>query len=196
MRASCGAFGSDIVFGDLDGFIERRAATVSFEWRATPDLTLQLGGGIGHGGRLVVDGLSHEMLPGWLSAVSASYRVLGGSEAPFVPFVLVSATLGASGARTRQAGEQGTVPYSAFDLRLGVTAGKTFLDVLSPYFAARAFGGPIFWELRGEGVTGTDQRHYQLAVGIAASLPRGVDVFAEGAPFGERGATVGAGVAF
>jgi hypothetical protein len=89
-----------------------------------------------------------------------------------------------------------TVGYNAFDLRVGVAVGKTFLDVLSPYLAARLFGGPILWELEGEDVTGTDQHHVQIAFGLAASLPRGFDLFAEGAPFGERAATVGAGVAF
>ena len=110
--------------------------------------------------------------------------------------MLLSGTLGASGARTRQAGEEDTVAFNAFDLRVGVTAGRTFFDVLSPYVSVRAFGGPILWQYRGEDVTGSDQHHYQIAMGLAASLPSGIDVFFEGAPFGERAATVGAGVSF
>jgi hypothetical protein len=194
IRGSYGAFGSDIVFGDVEAFIDRRAVAVALEYRVTQDLTLQVGGGVGHGGRLIVDGgAHHELLPGWLATVSGSYRLVSGGEAPFV---LLTGTIGGSGARTRQYGTDETVGYNAFDLRIGVAAGKTFYDMLSPYLAARLFGGPILWELEGESVTGTDQHHYQIAFGLAASLPRGFDLFVEGAPFGERGTTVGAGVAF
>ncbi|MCC6551602.1 MAG: hypothetical protein IT372_01100 [Polyangiaceae bacterium] len=148
---------------------------------------------MGHGGRLIVDDVHHEILPGWVATVSGAYRVLRGGEGPFV---LLNASLGASGASTRQYGADATAPYSAFDVRFGLTAGKTFYDALSAYLGIRAFGGPILWQLRGEDVTGVDRHHYQIAFGVAASLPRGFDLFAEGAPFGERGATVGAGVAF
>jgi hypothetical protein len=165
---------------------------------------VQLGAGLGHGGQLVVEErtgaevarVHHEMSPGWLATLSGSWRVVNGVGS--APFVLLSATLGAAGARTEEvaAGETETAGYTAMDLRLGVAVGKTFFQVLSPYAAARVFGGPIFWRFRGEDRTGTDRHHYQLGLGVAVSLPRRFDVFAEGAPLGERAATIGAGVAF
>ena len=79
---------------------------------------------------------------------------------------------------------------------LGALVGKTFWKTLSPYVGARVFGGPVFWRFADEDVTGTDRYHYQLAAGLLASLPKGVDVYAELAPLGERSVAVGGGVAF
>lgn len=183
------------MFGELSGFIERRAAAAALEWRASPDITVQVGGGVGHGGRLVVEGVHHEMLPGWLATVAGSWRVIGGDGRP--QFTLLTMTLGASGARTQASGAAGeAASYFAADARLGVAAGWTFFDAISPYAAARVFGGPILWRFRGEDRTGTDRYHYQLALGLSAGLPGGFDVMAEGAPLGERGATVGVGKVF
>ncbi len=193
-RVSYGAFGSEIVFGALDGFIERRAFAAGLEWRASPEVTVQLGGGVGHGGRLVVEGVHHEMLPGWLATAAGSWRVLGGPGRP--AFTLLTLTLGASGARTREIGAEGTEGYLAIDGRLGAAFGYTLFDALSPYAAARVFGGPILWRFRGESQQGTDRYHYQVALGLSAALPGGFDVMAEGAPIGERGATVGIGKVF
>ena len=89
-----------------------------------------------------------------------------------------------------------TVFLYAFDIRVGLTVGKTFWNVLSPYAAVRAFGGPVIWKLAGETRTGTDLHHFQIAAGMVSSLPRGVDLFAEIAPLGERAVTLGGGVGF
>lgn len=191
---SYAAFGSEVLFGELDGFVERRAASALLEIRATRALTAQIGGGVGHGGRLVVDGAHHDFLPGWLAMVAGSWRVVDGGGR--VPFVLLTASLGGSGARTRAIGAAETESYLAFDARLGVAAGWTLFDALSPYLAARAFGGPILWRFRGEDRAGTDRYHYQLALGASALLPGGFNVSAEGVPLGERGATVGVGTMF
>ena len=84
----------------------------------------------------------------------------------------------------------------AIDIRAGLTVGKTFFEFLSPYVAARLFGGPIFWITEGRVVTGTDAYHYQLAAGVVVTLARRVDIFVEGVPLGERRISTGLGVAF
>lgn len=89
-----------------------------------------------------------------------------------------------------------SVSLFAFDIRLGLTVGKTFWNVLSPYAAVRAFGGPVIWNIDGQTRTGTDLRHFQIALGMVSSLPRGFDLFAEAAPGGERTVTIGGGVSF
>ena len=203
---SYGVFGSELSFdGDLRGTLERRAAVASLEYRVTPAVTLQVGAGLGHGGRLVIEAPArapsspayHEMLPGWQASISGSWRVVDGVGR--APFVLLSATLGAAGARTREETARAPAPteaYTAFDLRLSAVAGKTFFEVLSPYAMVAVFGGPILWRFGGEDRSGTDRHHFQLGAGLAVSASRSVHVFAEGAPLGARSATLGAGMAF
>ena len=82
------------------------------------------------------------------------------------------------------------------DARLGVVVGKTLWSVWTPYVTGRAFGGPVFWRLDGEAVTGEDQHHYQLGVGSVVTFPVGIDLAIEWAPLGARGLTAGAGFAF
>ena len=134
------------------------------------------------------------MLPGWAAAAACSWRVVDGAASK--PLVLLSLTLGASGASTRELHRDETELYTAIDVRAGAVVGKTLFDALTPYLGARVFGGPIFWTFRGEDVLGTDQYHFQVAFGLAAALPGGIDVFAEGAPLGERAASLGAGATF
>jgi hypothetical protein len=203
--ASYGVFGSELVFGELEGSISRRAAMAAFQYRLRPELSLQVGAGMGHGGSLVIDGglgpedatavpVRHEMLPGWVATLSGSWRVLDGAASR--PLLLLTMTVGASGARTREEGTAESVAYTALDARLGVMVGKTLFDRITPYAALRAFGGPIFWQFRGEDRTGTDRYHYQVGLGLSASLPAQLDVFVEGVPLGERALVLGAGVAF
>ena len=101
---------------------------------------------------------------------------------------------------TRREVARGPVPDSTFfyavDLRVRLTVGKTFFDTLSPYAAVAAFGGPVFWNYRGSVTLGTDRNHYAIALGAVVSLPRGLDTFAEVAPLGERGVTIGGGKSF
>ncbi|EYF00899.1 hypothetical protein [Chondromyces apiculatus] len=165
--------------------------------RASRDVTLQAGGGVSHGGSLRVAGVDHEFHPGWLATVGGSYRVFQGEGA--APFVLLTASFGASGAPTQERGAStrtDTERYLAIDARLGALAGWTFFDTLTPYLAARVFGGPIFWRFQGRDITGTDRYHYQLALGTTVLLPGGFNVSAEGIPLGERGLSVGVGVLF
>jgi hypothetical protein len=168
----------------------------------TPALTLQLGAGASLWGDLVVNdkkapgGVVRTLIaPGWLASVSGSYRVVDGAGTR--PFVLLTGTLAGSGARTKQApAAAADGALLAFDIRVGATIGKTLWNLLSPYAAARVFGGPILWRTGDETRAGTDQYHFQIAAGAVVELPAAMDVFAEIAPFGERAVVVGGGFSF
>lgn len=200
--ATFGVFGSDLTFGKAasDVAIERRAISASLDYRLSVGNTISLGGGAGLGGRLVIKNDRYEINPGWLVTASYSRILLQGRGA--APFILASLSAGGSGASTRPllsgraADSSSSVSLYAFDIRLGVTVGKTFWNVLSPYVAARAFGGPVLWNINGQAESGTDQRHFQVAVGMVSSLPRGFDLFAEVAPGGERAVAIGGGFGF
>jgi hypothetical protein len=134
---------------------------------------------------------------GWVVTAAYSRRLVNGLGKK--PFVLVSASLGVSGASTHTVGGPGdgaSTELYAIDLRGGVTVGKTFFRTLSPYAGARLYGGPIIWRYAGSTRTGTDLGHFQIAAGLVASLPKGFDAFGEVAPVFERGVTVGFGKSF
>jgi hypothetical protein len=195
--ASYGASGADLLFnGAIHAAMVRSAVSASFDYQASPTTTLSFGAGAGTGGSLTARGIRHEIRPGWLATGSYARRLVDGEGS--LPFVILGLSFGASGAGTRApiGGPPETAPLYAFDFRAGLTVGKTFLDVLSPYAAARLFGGPVLWRLAGAAAGGTDENHYQLAAGLVTSLPRGFDAFVEGAPLGERSVTVGAGFSF
>jgi hypothetical protein len=173
--------------------------SVSLDYRLGPANTFSIGGGAGLSGRLAMSGSRYEISPGWLFTASYSRLLLDGRGA--APFLLFGASFGGSGASTRAAvpfvmAAPPSVSLYAIDLRLGLTVGKTFWNVLRPYAAVRAFGGPVIWKINSETRNGTDRRHFQLAAGLSSSLPRGVDLYAEIAPLGERAVTLGGGVAF
>ena len=64
------------------------------------------------------------------------------------------------------------------------------------YAAARLFGGPIFWKLQNDTVTGTDIYKYQLGAGASLVLARRIDIFVEGVVLGERLVSAGLGVSY
>lgn len=99
-------------------------------------------------------------------------------------------SLGAAFARAPADDE---MPHSwwAFDLRGGVTAGKTFAGRWVPYVSARGFGGPVFWRHAGDRVVGGDRYHVTLGAGLIMRLPRSVDVTLEAMPLGEHSAALG-----
>ena len=197
MGLNYGYFWSDLRFDSkLDVAIDRRGVTGTVELRPTPRMTLQLGAGAVFAGHLDTVGTRHELGPGWLAALAFTYQLLDGREDR--PFLLLSGSLGASGARTRQElpVRADAESFLAIDARAGAVVGKTLWRTLSPYAGARVFAGPVFWRFQGEDRTGTDRYHYQLALGLLASLPKSVDLYAEIAPLGERAVAVGGGFAF
>lgn len=142
------------------------------------------------GGSLELGGTTYDVEPGWLVAAAVS-RSFAFAERWFVAG---SITAGASSASTRvDAGVMDeTATITAIDVRLGVIAGVTLWERLSPYVLARAFGGPVFWSLAGEEIRGSDQYHYQLGLGANASLPWwNLSVLVDGSVLGERALSIG-----
>lgn len=125
--------------------------------------------------------------------MTASFRPL--DEGDIAPFLLLTGSAAASVAWTTAPAGGPSSTLSAFDLRLGVVAGKTIAHVVTPYVLARAFGGPVFWSIAGQSVTGADANHYQVGAGVSVRVGR-VDFVAEGVPLGELGIVAGAGLAF
>lgn len=198
MRAgvSYGAFWTTLVFsGDLRVPLREQAVTASFEYRPGPAVSLSAAAGAVLDGRIGDGALRHDIGPGFVGSMAGSWRLLGGSGGPFV---MLSAGLAFSTLPTsRVVAEQTERPrLSALDIRGGLIAGATLLDRISPYGVVRAFGGPVWWSLPTGSITGTDAYHYQLGAGISVSLPRGIDLFAEGVPLGEKRASAGLGASF
>jgi hypothetical protein len=160
-----------------DGVVASVAYRPSLRW------TLELGIGPLFAGHLRIHDVDYDFKPGILTSFGASWRVLDALDAR--PFVLLTAQAAFVAAATKAptpASE--SAGYQALDIRLGVAAGWTLWNVLSPYAVVRAFGGPVYWTYLNESVVGTDTHHYQ------------VDVFVEGIPLGEQAVTAGAGVSF
>lgn len=140
-------------------------------------------------------GRDRSLAPGWIASAAATFRVVDDEGA--VPYVLLTASAGAMRSATRErptedVGVRGA--YTGVDLRFGVTIGKTFADVVSPYIAARLFGGPVIWSEGGDDRLGSDLYHFQPAFGLSLILPEKLDLFAEGQPWFERGFVVGVGL--
>jgi hypothetical protein len=153
-----------------------------------------VGGALGASvaGSLVIEHMSLHLLPGPLAALTASFRAL--DEGKIAPFLLFTGSLGASLAWTNVAGGA-PLPMTALDARIGVAAGKTIANRVTPYVLARAFGGPVFWNVDGGGTVGTDAYHYQLGAGVVVRAGR-IDGEIEAVPLGERALIGGVGVAF
>jgi hypothetical protein len=181
--------------------IERYAVTASADYRLSPTNTLGAGVGAGIGGLLTVGPRRFRVLPGWELTFTYSHRFLDGRGK--LPFLVLGLSAGGSGASTREEIHAAGVPvtpgteiFYAFDFRAGITLGKTFWDTLSPYAAARVFGGPVLWRYDDKPVNGSDKWHFQVGAGLVISLAQGFDVFVEGVPLGERAVTLGGGKTF
>ena len=172
--------------GSVDASFAKYAVMASVDRRLGDRWTV--GGGVGTTatGNIDVNGVTSTVSPGPLGALTTSFRPL--DEGTVAPFVLLSASMAASLSWVASS------TLAAFDVRLGVAAGKTIADVVTPYVLARAFGGPVFWSIAGASATGTDAYHYQLGGGVSVRVGR-ADLVAEGVPLGERAVIVGAGFA-
>ena len=194
-----GWLGSSLVFDDGEADLERTSIVASTDVFLRDTLTLQIAAGGMLDGELDVEGGPARSLgPGWILSGGVTWRLLDGVEGP-APWLLLSLGFAGTGTRTVVDPPASATPlrgdWLSFDARLGATVGKTFADVVSPYAAARVFGGPILWSEGDEDRLGTDRYHVQIAAG--ASLRLGpVDVFVEGAPLGERGLSAGLGVSY
>jgi hypothetical protein len=194
-RVSLGAswLSTTLSFGGADAPLSQTGLLAAGAFRLGERFTLQAGAGALLGGTLSAGGVDYRIQPGWLAQAGLTWLALDGETT--WPFLSVSATLAASGARTT-AGGQPDETLTALDAGLSIAVGKSFLGWLSPYVGVKVFGGPVFWTLAGAPVTGTDVHHYQVALGVAAALPGGFDVVVEGSPLGAQGVTGAVGWAF
>jgi hypothetical protein len=179
--------------GDRKAGVDRQIAGLGFTYRASKLWSAQLSLGALTAGTMNFTDSSHRFNAGLSLSVSASFQML--EENAKRPFAILTGTFGYATAKTHEQA-RANVGYNAFDLRLGAAVGKTFADVFAVYLTARVFGGPIFWKLRDEAVTGTDLYKYQVGMGASVSPLKGVDLFIEGIPVGERALSFGAGVSY
>jgi hypothetical protein len=193
VAAAYGWLASSLEFGDgprVD--FSERSLLASASRQFPGGFTVQVGAGAVLGGSFDAPGAPAEVLPGPIFQAQASWLALDGRGA--APFLALTA--GLSGSWTRTRGASGEAALSALDLSLSASAGKAIAGVVAPYLGIKVFGGPVSWTWAGRPVTGTDAHHYQVAIGVAAALPWGLDLLAEGSPLGERSATISAGWAF
>jgi hypothetical protein len=167
---------------------ERHVSLVSLDYRPARRATLSLGAGAFLGGQLASGGVQAAFSPGFVGVLGGSWRFW--DQGRVGPFALLTGQLSYAATRVMDA------PYNAFDLRAGVVLGTSLWRAVTPYLAARAFGGPVLWHQAGASLTGTDTHHYQLGAGLTVLLWRRLDLFAEGVPVGERGLVTGAGLSF
>lgn len=184
VSGAANGFSTDIVFGGERVAIEQLSlsgavghfSSPRFGWAVSAgailDGTVQ--------GRDIAGGGTLGGTVSWLPVYEGSSR----------PFVSLSASFGASIARaTADDGARHT--WWAFDLRGGALVGKTLATHFVPYAAARVFGGPVSWTLRGADVTGTDRYHFTVGAGLTMRLPRQIDLSVEVMPVGEQSFTAG-----
>ena len=173
---------------------EQASLLASMSWRLGSSFTLQAGAGALLGGYLQdLDG-RHPFDPGLVLQVSGSWLLVPPREGG--PFVATSVGLSLLRAAT-QAGLAGpAADFTAADAFVSASAGWPVAGWLSPYVAAKLFGGPVWWHRSSGAVTGTDANHYQVAVGAAAALPGKFDLLVEWAPLGARAVTVALGREF
>jgi hypothetical protein len=182
---------TDIHFNDGVQTAESRGGILaSLSYFASSHVSLQVGLGATLGGQITTNGGGTAFFsPGLAADLGVSWRVLDGHEAR--PFVVVTGLVSFEATHTT-----GNVAYDALDFRLGAVVGWTIAGVVSPFLAARGFGGPIYWRDANGSVVGTDANHYQLGAGVAALVAKRVDLFAEGVPLGERALSGGVGIVF
>lgn len=188
--ASFGAFTSELRFDDeSEPSITETSLVASGGYRWGDGWSVRLAAGAVLGGSLELGGSTYDVEPGWLVVAGVS-RSFTFSERWFVSG---SVTAGVSSASTRADAPGGMdASLTAGDVRLGVIAGVTLWERLSPYVLARAFAGPVMWTLGGEDITGSDQHHYQLGVGASVSLPWwSASVVVDGSLLGERALSIG-----
>jgi hypothetical protein len=185
VAAAYGWLSSELRVGDVTAPFDQRSVAASVTLRLDRAWSVTAGAGAVVSGSIDAGGVSYTMEPGWLVRLGATWMALDGSG-PW-PFVALSASLAASGVGTTAPGVP-RASLTSLDAGLSVSAGKAIAGVVAPYVGAKVFGGPVFWTLGGTSTTGTDVAHWQVAFGVAASLPLGIDLLVEWAPFGARSA--------
>ncbi len=163
---------------------------VTFGRRFGDRFTLLLTTGAVLEGELSGEGHTYDIAPGFLASLTGAYRVLGGPGK--LGFATVTLGYGMSFAKTREVGgAREHESLSASDARLGALGGVTLFDALSPYAAARLFGGPVSWHQLGRDRTGSDRHHYALGFGASLAVAPSLSLSAEAILLGERTLSAG-----
>lgn len=184
VTGSFSGFSTQIVFAGVRVPVEQMAATATLGHFGSP----RLGWSVSAGG--IVAGRVEDRDVSGGGTFSGTLSWLPIYESASRPFVAMTGSLSTAFVRARGDDEM-QHSWLAFDLRGGVTVGKTFADRWVPYASARAFGGPVFWRRAGEDVIGGDRYHVTAGAGLIVRLPRTVDVTVEVMPLGERSAAAG-----
>jgi len=167
--------------------ISQLAVTASVGQTRPSRLSLRASAGIVIDGSLEGEGRTHDIGPGFLVAASIAKQWAAGDW-----FVTGSFSVSASRTTTtEQLTGASRETLVAVDLaRGGVIAGRRF-GLVSPYVLARAFGGPVFWQLDDTDVTGTDVHHFQIGAGTSLTTASGFSLLVDVAALGERSASLG-----
>ena len=173
---------TDIEFPAARVGLSQRVASVSVSRFATP----RVGWALSVGG--ILDGSVERREIHGGGSVAASVTWLPLFEKERRPFFAVTASLSASHLRA-EADDGSTRGWTAVDVRVGGTVGKTFGPV-TPFASARVFGGPVRWRLAGQAVTGSDRYHVTLGAGATLRLPGRWAVSTEIMPLGEQAASL------
>ena len=147
-------------------------------------------------------GADYAITPGFLVGLAGEWHAL---RAPRAPITLsLGLQLAVASARVKDAFGD-TAPWVALDARLSLTVSRTFWEVLTPYAAVRALGGPILWSNRSanspevggaKDVVGSDPRHVQLALGLGVAPHPAFALHLEWDYFGEHGLFGGVSASF
>jgi hypothetical protein len=179
-----GTFSSTLRFdNEQEVDIALRTATVSSIWRLDESWTLLAGAGVITDGELKP---GHQVTAGGLLVVGVEYAALTGDG--FRPFVDLGVALSGSYAGTKYSDTRNK--YISNDLRFSGRVGWQLANDIYPYLALRFFGGPVYWTINDQKVTGSDIYHYQGAAGVAVPFGN-LNLFGEWAPVGEQAASIG-----
>jgi hypothetical protein len=168
---------------------------VSASLRRTLKSGWNLGGGVGvlAAGELVFEGRRHTYRPGGTASFSASRELLGDTVGHM--FLTTSWAAAVTLVPTRSPfGDPGF--YAAIDFSFGTAVGMTIGNVWSPYFAARVFGGPVWFTAVDRTAPGHDPDHHSMRLGSVFTLPRNFELGIDVAVVGARGVTAQGGVNF
>jgi hypothetical protein len=169
--------------------IAMQTLSLSASWRLDQNWSLRAGAGIILGGELSPEGgAAQELQPGGLVALGAVYQAVQGEG--LRPFIDLSLFLSGSATSSRHPNDQISTQYTSSDLRLAGRTSWIVKDKIYPYISANVFGGPVFWTLNGEEVTGSDVHHYQVSLGSAVQFDQ-MTVFLDWAGLGEKAFSAG-----
>jgi hypothetical protein len=135
----------------------------------------------------------HSVKPGGFASIGLDYSAVIGNG--YKPYIDLSLFLSAAMTETENSDDNSKTDYFSSDLRFGVRSSWNVKNFLFPFAAIRVFGGPVMWKINGNDVTGSDIRHYQIAIGSALQIGPTV-AYIEWAGLGEQSLNAGLSIAW